>query len=243
MKTPRRTKIPTPSKLVLRGDDEVEFLGSRAASTPMSAAQARTELRALRSRVESLVRHEGREAHELGTALNTLYMRHADVALGHRGFRQLLLEEFADDPRRAYEAMIIARAATAALAEEKGARWVLRAATWARVEGHGHELARCLDLPLKDGEGGAVRLRDASIRAIDEALGRRAVKAVEAPAGRRLLRARERVRALIDDDKDVAALAPTVYLEEGQVVVRTVSRGPDDAKALRRLFSAVWGAR
>lgn len=243
MANPRRPKPDAPTPLVLRGDDEVEFLESRASSTPMSAVAVRTELRALRSRIESLVRHEGREAHELGTALNTLYMRHADVALGHSSFRRLLLAEFADDPRRAYEAMIIARAATGALAEEKGARWVLRAATWAKVEGHGYELAGCLDLPVTDAEGTAVLLRDASIRAIDEALGRRATKELEAPAGRRIRRARERVRALIEEDRSVAALAPSVYLEEGKVVVRTVSRGPGDAKALRKLFAAVWSAR
>lgn len=243
MATAKRTKSRLPTELARRGGDEVEFLGSRAEAAPMSASAARAELRGLRGRVASLVRHEGREAHEIGTALNTLYMRHADAALGHRSFRQLLLAEFGDDPRRPYEAMVVARAATAELAEEKGARWVLRAATWARVEGHDVELARSLERPVTTDDGRVVALRDATIRQIDEALGRRAQRAIEEPAGRRVQRARARVAELAAKDASVAALDPSIYLDAGEVVVRTVSRGPDDAKALRRLFAAVWSGR
>lgn len=228
--------------LAVRGDDEVDFLGSRAASSPLGAATARAELASLRSRIESLVRHEGREAHEVGTTLNTLYMRHADAVLGYETFRRFLLTEFADDPRRAYEAMAVARAASLSLASEKGARWVLRAFTWARLEGHA-DLSRVHDLALDLGDGEKVALREASIRQIDEAIGRRSVKALDEPAGRKVQRARTRVTELLARDPEVASLSPTVYLEDGAVVVRTVSRSPDDARALKRLYAAVWSTR
>ena len=132
--TRAKAAVTTARALAVRGDDEVDFLGSRAGSTPIGAPTVRAELASLRSRIESLVRHEGREAHEVGTALNTLYMRHADAVLGYDSFRRFLLAEFADDPRRAYEAMLVARAASLSLAAEKGARWVLRAFTWARID-------------------------------------------------------------------------------------------------------------
>lgn len=243
MATPKTQNLPAGSDLSRRGDDEVPFLNSRAASTPMGAAAAKIELRALRSRLDALSRHEGREVHEIGTVLNTLYMRHADVSLGHRSFRQFLLAEFADDPRRAYEAMTVARAATVTLASEKGARWVLRAVTWAQLEGHGPDLSPCLTLPVTVGEDRAVPLRDTTIRALDEAIGRRAVKALDEPVGRRLQRARARVTELTARDTAVAALEPSVFLDDGEVVVRTVSRRADDAKAIRRLYAAVWGKR
>lgn len=227
---------------VARGDDEVEFLGSRSSSTPLGAATARAELASLRSRIESLVRHEGREAHEVGTTLNTLYMRHADVVLGYDSFRRFLLAEFADDPRRAYEAMAVARAASLSLASEKGARWVLRAFTWARLEGHA-DLSRVSHLSLDLGDGETIALEHASIRQIDEAIGRRSVKSLEEPAGRKVQRARTRVTELVAKDPEIAALAPKVYLEEGAVVVRTVARSPDDARALKRLYAAVWSKR
>lgn len=232
----------TAQALALRGDDEVDFLGSRAGSTPLGAATVRAELASLRSRIASLVRHEGREAHEVGTALNTLYMRHADAVLGYESFRRFLLAEFADDPRRAYEAMAVARAASLTLASEKGARWVLRAFTWARLGGHG-DLSRAADLALDLGDGVQVALREATIRQIDEAIGRRAVQGLDEPAGRKVQRARSRVTALRARDPAVAALAPTVYLENGAVVVRTVARSPDDARALKRLYAAVWSPR
>ncbi len=228
--------------VVRRGADEVDFLASRAEATPMAANVAKAELRALRGRIESLVRQEGREMHEIGTALNTLYMRHADAALGYDSFRRFLLDEFADDPRRAYEAMAIARAATANLAMEKGARWVLRAAVWARLEGHA-DLSRALGLTVEAGDGSRVALRDASIRQIDEAIGRRGWKALDEPAGRKVKRARERVGELIASDPAVAALTPTVFLDRGEVVVRTVARSPDDGRALKRLWAAVWSAK
>lgn len=243
MATSKTLTAPAGSDLSRRGDDEVPFLHSRASSTPMGAATAKVELRALRGRLDALSRHEGREAHEIGTVLNTLYMRHADASLGYRSFRQFLLAEFADDPRRAYEAMAVARAATVTLASEKGARWVLRAVTWAQLEGHGPDLAPCLALPVTVEPDRAVPLRDTTIRALDEAIGRRAVNALEEPAGRRLHRARARVTDIIARDPAVAALAPSVYLDAGEVVVRTVSRRADDAKAIRRLYAAVWGKR
>ena len=48
---------------------------------------------------------------------------------------------------------------------------------------------------------------------------------------------------LLARDPEVAALAPTVYLDHGAVVVRTVARSPDDARALKRLYAAVWSTR
>jgi hypothetical protein len=240
--TRAKAAVTTARALAVRGDDEVDFLGSRAGSTPIGAPTVRAELASLRSRIESLVRHEGREAHEVGTALNTLYMRHADAVLGYDSFRRFLLAEFADDPRRAYEAMVVARAASLSLAAEKGARWVLRAFTWARLEGHG-DLARAGDLALDLGDGATIALRDASIRQIDEALGRRSMRTLDEPAGRKVQRARGRVTELLARDPEVAALAPTVYLDNGAVVVRTVARSPDDARALKRLYAAVWSTR
>ncbi len=228
--------------VAVRGDDEVDFLGSRAASTPLGEATARAELTLLRSRIESLVHHEGREAHEVGTALNTLYMRHADAVLGYGSFRRFLAAEFADDPRRAYEAMAVARAASLSLASQKGARWVLRAFSWARLEGHA-DLSRAGELSLDLGDGEKVALRDASIRQIDEAIGRRSVTTLEEPAGRKVQRARTRVNELLAKDPEIAALSPKVYLDEGAVVVRTVSRSPEDARALKRLYAAVWSPR
>lgn len=229
-------------ELTVRGDDEVDFLGSRAASTPLGSATVRASLASLRSRIESLVHQEGRESHEIGTALNTLYMHHADAVLGYESFRRFLLAEFADDPRRAYESMAIARAASLSLASEKGARWVLRAFAWARLEGHA-DLSRASDLALDLGDGEVVALRQASIRQIDAAIGRRAVASLDEPAGRKVQRARARVADLLARDPGVAALSPTVYLDEGSVVVRTVSRSPDDARALKRLYAAVWTTR
>lgn len=247
-RTPRAAKaaaapLDAPEKaLARRGDDELDFLGSRARATPQSAATARVELRGLRGRLEALTRHEGRELHEVGTALNTLYMRHADAALGYPSFRALLQAELAADPRRGYEAMIVARVATADLAAAKGARWVLRAASWALLQGHA-ELGPALDLPVARAEGPPVPLRDATIRQIDEAIGRRSLEAPDDAPGRRVHRARERVRDLAARDAAVAALRPSVYVEDGEMVVRTVARGPESAAALRRLCAAVWGSR
>lgn len=225
--------------IVRRGKDELDFMKSRADSTPLSEAVAHAELAQLRSRLDSLERHEGLELHELGTTLLKLYMRHADATLGYRSYRAFLEAEFAGDPRRAFEAMTVARATTAAIAAEKGARWVLRAWAWARLAGH-EDLTRAGRLTVEV-RGQSVRLLDTTVRQLDEAIGRAGQPQLAEPAGRQLDKARRRVGELVRADGEVAALAPSLFLDQGKLRVRTTASDPGDLAALKRVLRATYG--
>lgn len=65
-------------------------------------------------------RARGRDGHEVGTLLNTLYMRHADVVLGFPSFRHLLIANWHDRLDEAYGSMLIARECTVTQAETHG---------------------------------------------------------------------------------------------------------------------------
>lgn len=225
--------------LAKRGRDELEFMGSRAESTPLDRATIDAHLTGLRSRVVTRRRHRGREVHELGTTLNTLYMRHADAVLDKQSFADLLAEQWQDDLEEAKGCMIVARFLTVDQAEEHGYWKSLYAVRLMKKLGLVTFDAlekRTFDLP----RGSRIAFKDLSVGETKDLSALRPPKALEEPPGRAVVKLRKRASELQERREDYADLTVRISPAEGQPRVTVTSTGRDGSEAARRFLADLW---
>lgn len=228
--------------LVKRGRDELDFLGSRAKATPLDAATVRAHLQGIHTRIEASKRGRGREAHESGTLLNTVYMRHGDASLGFLSFRKLLIAHWPDRLDDAYGFMLVARRCTALQCETHG--------YWKAL--YGIRLADKLELADFD----ALEAREFAIDAdglpvtfarmtIEEVRARSTPAALEAatesePSGRAVLRLRGRAQKLQSEHVEYQALGIRIFVADGAPSVSVTSSRKEGAEAARRFLAELW---
>jgi hypothetical protein len=235
------TKPKTDPKPVRRGGDELPFMDSRAGSTPLDAPTIRAHVDDLAQRVVGASRARGREAHEVGTILDTLYMRHADAVLGYKSFPAFLEDRWPDSLDEAYGAMHIARACTATQAETHG--------FWKAF--YGIRLMKKLGLPsfaaLEKHVFDADRYGAKSFAAMKVATVQRFTtqpSLVVAPptekVGREVVRLRDRAEALREKRSEYAALKVRVFAAEGKPCVTITAAGRDGSETARRFLGDLW---
>lgn len=212
-----------------RGQDEVDFLGSRAHSTPEKPATIRATLAQLVDQVRRAKRTEGIEAHAHGTTLNTLYMRHADAVLGFPSFKAFLVASWPEDVGEAYRAMRIAKLCTAEQATAGVTRCDLGIRLMRRlsVESFGKLVDPKRPFMLHLPDDAKVSFADATVRQL-----RAALALLETPGAtsaddeqEQLQRTRREIAALVEVSPEYLELYPTASLQDGEVEVRLRARG------------------
>jgi hypothetical protein len=239
---PRREQAManTSSQVVKRGSDELEFLKSRARSVPLGTPLAREKVTQLKRRVLTADGQQAAEAHDQGTELVELYMRHADAALGYPTFSALLEDQWPLDLSVAYERMRIARLCTHDQAAKHGYTSCvlgLRIMRMLGTDSFEEFLKQPLPLHPKDG-GGTVRF-PAPAKQLRSVLRQLAVHAAEGDAAdvtRQFRRYRTTVDELMEKDADVAALKPVLWADAKGVYLRVTAGGPAQTRAAAALY-------
>jgi hypothetical protein len=223
-----------------RGQDELDFLGSRQRSAPRDPRISREKLLGVVRAALSLDRSTGREFHDQGTVLVELYMEHADTALGFRSFRLFLEKHWPLGLTSAYERMRIARLCTAEQAAKYGASaCVLGLRAMAALEITSFAEFQRTPLRLHADDGGGVVHFPAPAAALRSVL--RALATVDEPerganVGETLRRYRAAVDSLQAGDPAIAALRPVVWADAKGAYVRVTAGSAVEAAAAARLY-------
>jgi hypothetical protein len=223
-----------------RNADELDWMPTRREAVPLTPATARAMLGAVVDRVATGKRAKGREAHQVGTALNTLYMRHGDAALGMGSFKALVERHWPDLDDDAWAQMMIARYLTADEAEEHGywkSFYAVRLMRKLGLETFAALVHRSFD---PDGTGER-RFADLSANEVKRLATQTSLPARrEERVSQKVHRLQKRARELCEQHEAFAGLEVKVSERAGAPWVVIGSAGPEGGDAASKFHRLLW---
>lgn len=225
-----------------RGADELAFLKSRARSVPLTREVANERVRTFLHAIATRDANEGATAHDEGTELNGLYMRHVDAVLGFPTWRAFLALHWPADPSTALDRQQIAHHATRATAARYGLSRTLYGLRIMGLTGlESFEALESVDLRLHADDGGTIVRFPASAPKLRSVIRRLVAEAATQPpadadSGDELRETSAIVRELSANDEGIAAIRPTAWADANGVHVRVTAKGRDGAEAAVRLY-------